>query len=195
MNKAAEDETHAVGTGVSVEGSTVTSRDAGEALRLRARWMIVAAVILLAGCGGSSQKASQAGAVEKAVGQREASEKRAKPAVENTKRLLECVAVDGAVTRMANAVSAASSGQEASEAVYEQASNAVESLRGKLAELASLTNPEQRTQIEESRRFLLKVGTLVEALKTRDLSLAQEELAGYRAGMVELTEHIKAACT
>jgi hypothetical protein len=161
---------------------------------MRARWLIVVAVMLLAGCGGSSQKASPVGAVEKAVEQREASEKRAKPAVESTNRLLECVAVDGAVKAMANAVSAASSGHEGSEAVYEQASSAVESLRGKLAELAPLTSPEQRTRIEESRRFLLKVGTLVEALKTRDLSLAQEELSGYRAGMVELTEHIKAAC-
>jgi outer membrane murein-binding lipoprotein Lpp len=162
---------------------------------MRARWLIVAAVMLLAGCGGSSQKASQVGAVEKAVEQREASEKRAKPTVENTTRLLECVTVDGAVKRMATAVSAASSGHGASEAVYEQASSAVESLRGKLAQLAPLTSPEQRTGIEESRRFPLKVGTLVEALKTRDLALAQEELSGYRAGMVELTEHIKAVCT
>ena len=82
----------------------------------------------------------------------------------------------------------------AGEAAYEEASGDIEALRGKLAELASVVGPEQRTGLEDSRRFLLKVGTLVEAFKTQDLSLAQEELSGYRAGMVELDEHIKAAC-
>jgi hypothetical protein len=77
---------------------------------------------------------------------------------------------------------------------YEVASSDVEALRGKLAELASLTSAEQRAKLEESRRFLLKVGTIAEALRTNDLSLAQQELSGYRAGMVELSEHVKAAC-
>lgn len=77
---------------------------------------------------------------------------------------------------------------------YEQTSSDAEALRGKLAELVSLTSVEQRAKLEESRRFLLKVGTIAEALKTNDLSLAQQELSGYRAGMVELAEHVKAAC-
>lgn len=168
---------------------------------MRARWPIVAVVMLLAGCGSSSsQKASPLSAVEKAVAQREAGEKRRtaeqKPSDERIERLEKCLVVDRSVEGMTSAVVAVTkSGAEASNAQYEQASGAVESVRGKLAELAPLTSPEQRTQIEGTRRFLLKVGTLVEAFKTRDLSLAQEELSGYHAGMVELTEHIKAACT
>jgi hypothetical protein len=95
---------------------------------------------------------------------------------------------------MASAISTATK-PGASSAAYEEASGDVELLRDKLAELAPLTNTEQHAKLEDSRRFLLKVGTIVEALKSNDLSLAQEELSGYRAGMVELTEHVKAACT
>jgi hypothetical protein len=158
----------------------------------RTRWLTVA-VVLLAGCGGSSQKTSSLGAVEKAVQQREAREWQAKPAEEHIERLGKCAGVYESEEAMTKAVVAAIK-PGGSDATYEAASSDIEALRGKLSELVGTASPEQRAGLEDSRRFLLKVGTLVEAFKTHDLSLAQEELSGYRAGMVELQEHIKAAC-
>ena len=158
-----------------------------------ARWLTIAVVLLLAGCGSSSQKASSLGAVEKAVQQREARERQTKPAEEHIERLGKCTGVYEAEETMSKAVAAAVK-PGSSSATYEAASSDVEALRGKLAELVGTATPKQRSGLEGSRRFLLKVGTLVEAFKTRDLSLAQEELSGYRAGMVELSEHVKAAC-
>lgn len=150
-------------------------------------------MLLLAGCGGSSQKTSPLGAVEKAVQQREARERQAKPAEEHIERLGKCTGVYEAEAAMSKTVAAAVK-PGSSDATYEAASSDVEALRGKLSELADAATPEQRPELEDSRRFLLKVGTLVEAFKMRDLSLAQEELSGYRAGMVELSEHVKVAC-
>lgn len=164
------------------------------------------AVVLLAGCGGTgssnSSSAKRASALEAAnkreqtrnESERPAHEKQAAGAEAILKRIGPCDDVYRAEQAMTKTVvSAIKPG--ASEAAYEEASGDIDALRGKLTELTSVVSHEQRTQIEDSRRFLLKVGTLVEAFKTQDLSLAQEELSGYRAGMVELDEHIKAACT
>jgi hypothetical protein len=156
--------------------------------------LVAGLVVMLAGCGGSSPKSSPLSAVEKAVHQREARERQAKPADERIDRLGKCAGVYESEEAMSKAVSAAVK-PGSSDATYEATSSDIETLRGKLAELAGSAAPEQRAELEGSRRFLLKVGTLVEAFKTHDLSLAQEELSGYRAGMVELGEHIKAACS
>ncbi len=109
------------------------------------------------------------------------------------KRIGPCEGVQHTLASMIGAITAATK-PGASATAYEQASSDAEALRAKLVELASMTSAEQRAQLEESRRFLLKVGTIAEALKTNDLSLAQQELSGYRAGMIELSEHVKAAC-
>lgn len=109
------------------------------------------------------------------------------------KRIAPCEGVQHTLASMTGAITAATK-PGASTTAYEQASSDTEALRAKLAELAPLTSIEQRAKLEESRRFLLKVSTIAEALKTNDLALAQQELSGYRAGMVELSEHVKAAC-
>jgi hypothetical protein len=161
--------------------------------------VVLAAAVLITGCGsseGSATGGSHSAGHEVAQRKREPSAEAAKKAKAEAilQRLRPCEQVDDATTAMTTAVSAAvKSG--ASEAAYIEAAESVETLRGKLAALASKVQAPQSAQLQESRRFLLKVGTLVEAFKTHDLALAQEELSGYRAGMVELTEHIKAACS
>ncbi len=182
----------------------------------RPSWLragVIAVILLvggvLAGCGASSNgssasatSSSRSAALEAANKRERERAERERPAQESKaaraeailKRVRPCEAVYSAEKAMTTSVIAAvKSG--AGEATYEEASGDVEALRGKLGELASIATPEQRSQLEDSRRFLLKVGALVEAFKTHDLSLAQEELAGYRAGMVELGEHIKTACS
>ncbi|MGA9314515.1 MAG: hypothetical protein WBV77_07800 [Solirubrobacteraceae bacterium] len=161
--------------------------------------------VVLAGCGGSggtgSASTKRSSALETAAARERAQHERERPAEEEKKARAEaivkqigpCESVDRALASMTGAIDAATKPGAGSE-TYEQASSDVEALRGKLAELAPLTSAEQRVRLEESRRFLLKVGTIAEALKTKDLSLAQDELSGYRAGMVELSEHVKAAC-
>jgi hypothetical protein len=161
--------------------------------------------VVLAGCGGSGDAGSastqRSSGLEAAAAREHAQHERERPAEEEkkaraeaiVKRIGPCESVEHAVASMTGAISAATK-PGAGVTAYEQASSDVEALRSKLAELAPLTSAEQRAKLEESRRFLLKVGTIAEALKTNDLSLAQQELSGYRAGMVELSEHVKAAC-
>lgn len=161
--------------------------------------------VVLAGCGSSgstvSPSAKGSSGLEAAAAREHAQHERERPAEEEkkaradaiVKRIGPCESVQHAVASMTGAISAATKHGAGAEA-YKQASSDAEALRGKLAELTPLTSAEQRAKLEESRRFLLKVGTIAEALKTNDLSLAQQELSGYRAGMVELSEHVKAAC-
>jgi len=161
--------------------------------------------VALAGCGGSggagSASTQRSSGLEVAAARERAQHERERPAEEEkkaraeaiVKRIGPCESVQHAVASMTGAISAATK-PGAGATAYEQASSDVEALRGKLAELAPLTSTEQRAKLEESRRFLLKVGTIAEALKINDLSLAQQELSGYRAGMVELSEHVEAAC-
>lgn len=161
--------------------------------------------LVLAGCGNSgsvgSQSAKHSSGLEAAAAHERAQHERERPAEEEkraraeaiVKRIGPCESVQHALASMTSAITAATK-PGAGAAAYEQASSDVEALRAKLAELAPLTSAEQRAKLEESRRFLLKVGTIVEALKTNDVSLAQQELSGYRAGMVELSERVKTAC-
>lgn len=161
--------------------------------------------VVLAGCGGSgsagSPSAKDSSSLEAAAAREHAYHERERPAEEEkkaraeaiVKRIGPCESVQHAIASMTGAITAATK-PGAGAPAYEQASSDVEALRGKLAELAPLTSAEQHAKLEESRRFLLRVGTIAEALKTNDLSLAQQELSGYRAGMVELSEHVKAAC-
>ncbi len=161
--------------------------------------------VVLAGCGSSGSAGSAStkrpSGLEAAAAREHAQHERERPAEEErkaraeaiVKRIGPCEGVQHALASMTGAITAATK-PDAGAVTYEVASSDVEALRGKLAELASLTSAEQRAKLEESRRFLLKVGTIAEALRTNDLSLAQQELSGYRAGMVELSEHVKAAC-
>ena len=127
--------------------------------------------------------------LETAAARERAQHERERPAEEEKKARAEaivkqigpCERVDRALASMTGSIGAATKPGAGSE-TYEQASSDVETLRGNLAELVPLTSVEQRVKLEESRRFLLKVGTIAEALKTKDLSLAQDELSGYRAG-------------
>jgi hypothetical protein len=167
--------------------------------------LIALIALVLAGCGGSgsvnSASATRSPGLETAAARERARHERERPAEQEkkaraeaiVKRIGPCESVEQAVASMTSAISAATK-PGAGTTAYEQASSDVEALRGKLAELASLTSTERRAKLEESRRFLLKVGTIAEALKTNDLSLAQRELSGYRTGMVELSEHVKTAC-
>lgn len=161
--------------------------------------------VALAGCGSSGStgptSTKRSSGLEAAAAREHAQHERERPAEEEkkaraeaiVKRIGPCESVQHALASMTGAITAATKpGANATE--YEQASGDVEALRGKLAELVPLTSAEQRGELEESRRFLLKVGTIAEALRTNDVSLAQQELSGYRAGMVELSEHVKAAC-
>lgn len=162
-------------------------------------------VVALAGCGSSgsagSASAKPSPGLEAAAARERAQHERERPAEEEKKaraetilkRIAPCENVQHTLASMTGAITAATK-PGAGATAYEQASSDAEALRGKLAELAPLTSTEQRAKLEESRRFLLKVGTIAEALKTNDLSLAQQELSGYRAGMLELAEHVKAAC-
>lgn len=172
-------------------------------LRVWSACVLVA--VVLAGCGSSGSAGSastkRSSGLEAAAARERTQHERERPAEEEkraraeaiVKRIDPCEGVQHTLASMTGAITAATK-PGAGAGAYEQASSDVEALRGKLAELVPLTSAEQRAKLEESRRFLLKVGTIAEALKTNDLSLAQQELSGYRAGMVELSEHVKAAC-
>jgi hypothetical protein len=184
-------------------GQSKSPQSRPQCLRVWSAGVLLA--VVLAGCGGSagagSASAKRSSGLEAAAARERAQHEHERPAEEEkraraeaiVKRIEPCESVQHALASMTGAITAATK-PGASATAYEQASNDVEALRAKLADLAPLSSAEQRAKLEESRRFLLKVGTIAEALKTNDLSLAQQELSGYRAGMVELSEHVKAAC-
>lgn len=184
-------------------GQSKSPQSSPQCLRVWSAGVLLA--VVLAGCGSSgstvSPSAKDSLGLEAAAAREHAHHERERPAEEEkkaraqaiVKRIGPCEGVEHAVASMTGAITAATK-PGAGTTAYEQASSDVEALRGKLAELVPLTSAEQRAKLEESRRFLLKVGTIAEALKTNDVSLAQQELSGYRAGMIELSEHVKAAC-